>query len=154
MKGRKRHLLVDTMGSVLSVKVHAANIQDRDGAKPLMQSAKHKLPRVVIVWADRAYKGGWGPKRKLRRLDEWMWRELWWLLEVVERPKDESGGTLRGFTPIPKRWVVERTFAWLGRYRRLSKDYEFLSSSSEAMIYLASAHMLVRRLSRSNKSTF
>jgi putative transposase len=148
VKGRKRHLLVDTMGLVLCVKVHAANIQDRDGAKPLMQRAKAKLPRVVKVWSDRAYKGGWGPHKQLRRLDEWMWRELWWLLEVVQRPTDEAGGTVRGFTPLAKRWVVERTFAWLGRYRRLSKDYEFLPTSAEAMIYLASINLLVHRLGR------
>lgn len=130
MKGRKRHLLVDTMGLVLSVQVHAANIQDRDGAKPLLRSARSKLPRLVTIWADQAYKGGWGPKKQLRRLDEWVWKELWCLLEVVERPKDSSGRVLRGFHPLPKRWVVERTFAWLYKYRRLSKDYEFFHSSS------------------------
>lgn len=151
MKGRKRHLLVDTMGLVLSVRVYAANIQDRDAAKPLMKGAKPKLPRVVMVWSDRSYKGGWGPHKKLRRLDEWMWRELGWLLEVVERPTDESGHTLRGFTPLPKRWVVERTFGWLGRYRRLSKEYEYLPASSEAMIYLASANLLVHRLCKPKK---
>jgi putative transposase len=133
------------MGSVLSVKVTAANVQDRDGAKVLLREAKEKLPRLVMVWADRAYKGGWGKKKQLRRLDEWVWDELGCLLEVVERPKDE-GGTVKGFVPLPKRWVVERTFAWLSRYRRLSKDYEFHHCSSQAMIYLASAHLLLRRL--------
>ena len=138
-------MLVDTRGSLLSVKVHAGNVQDRDGAKVLLRSAREKLPRLVIVWADHAYKGGWGKKKQLRRLDEWVWEELGCLLEVVERPKDE-GGTVKGFVPLPKRWVVERTFAWLSRYRRLSKDYEFYHHSSEAMIYLASAHLLLRRL--------
>ena len=147
MKGRKRHLLVDTQGNVLCVRVHAANIQDRDGFKPLMQYARDKLRRAVMVWADRAYKGGWGPKKELRRVDEWLYEELGFLLEVVERPKDEGGNYLRGFHPLPKRWVVERTFAWLGRYRRLSKDYEFWPASSETMIYLASSHILLRRLS-------
>lgn len=130
---------------MLSVKVHAGNVQDRDGAKVLLRAAREKLPRLVIVWADHAYKGGWGHKKQLRRLDEWVWEELGCLLEVVERPKDE-GGTVKGFVPLPKRWVVERTFAWLSRYRRLSKDYEFYHHSSEAMIYLASAHILLRRL--------
>lgn len=134
------------MGLILSVKVHAANIQDRDGARPLMKGARPKLPRVVTVWSDRAYKVGYGPKKRVGRLDEWMWRELGWLLQVVERPTDEAGHTLPGFRPLHKRWVVERTFAWLGKYRRLSKDYEFLPGSSEALIYLASAHLLVRRL--------
>ena len=138
-------MLVDTRGSLLSVKVQAANVQDRDGAKVLLRAAREKLPRLVIVWADRAYKGGWGRKKQLRKLDEWVWDELGCLLEVVERPKDE-GGTVKGFVPLPKRWVVERTFAWLNRYRRLSKDYEFHHRSSEAMIYLASAHILLRRL--------
>ena len=137
------------MGSLLKVKVHAANVQDRDGAKVLLRSAREKLPRLVIVWADRAYKGGWGPKKELRRVDEWLYEELGFVLEVVERPKDE-GGTIKGFVPLPKRWVVERTFAWLSRYRRLSKDYEFHHHSSEAMIYLASAHLLLRRLSASH----
>jgi putative transposase len=138
-------VLVDTRGSLLSVAVTAGNVQDRDGAKVLLRTARKKLPRLVIVWADRAYKGGWGRKKQLRRLDEWVWEELGCLLEVVERPKDE-GGTVKGFVPLPKRWVVERTFAWLSRYRRLSKDYEFHHRSSEAMIYLASAHLLLRRL--------
>ena len=101
-----------------------------------------------MVWADRAYKGGWGPKKELRRVDEWLYEELGFLLEVVERPRDEAGNYLRGFKPLPKRWVVERTFAWLGRYRRLSKDYEFWPLSSETMIYLASSHILLRRICR------
>ena len=146
MKGRKRHLLADTMGLVLSVIVHSANIQDRDGAKLLLSDAKKKLPRLVIIWADHSYKGGWGPKRQLRRLDEWVWEELWCLLEVVERPKDESGEVIKGFHPLPKRWVIERTFAWLYKYRRLSKDYEFTPASAAALIYLASVHLLLRRL--------
>jgi putative transposase len=103
----------------------------------------------VIIWADHSYKGGWGPKRQLRRLDEWVWEELWCLLEVVERVKDESGEVIKGFHPLPKRWVIERTFAWLYKYRRLSnsKDYEFTPASAAALIYLASVHLLLRRLS-------
>jgi putative transposase len=136
------------MGLVLAVKVHGANIQDRDGAKLVLLAARARklLTRLAIIWADRAYKGGWGPKKQLRRLDEWVWREVGCLLEVVERPKDEQGNYLRGFHPLPKRWVVERTFAWLYKYRRLSKDYEFLPASSEAFIYLASVHLLLQRL--------
>jgi putative transposase len=154
VKGRKRHILVDTLGLVLKVNVHAANIQDRNGARALLKEAKEKLPRVAIVWADHAYKGGWGPKRQLHKLDEWVWQELGWLLEVVERATDEAGNTLPGFHPLPKRWVVERTFAWLGRYRRLSKDYEYLPSTQEAFIYLASAHTLLRRLCKPKPFSF
>ena len=116
------------MGLLLQVKVHAANIQDRDGAKLLLPDAKKKLPRLVIIWADHSYKGGWGPKRQLRRLDEWVWEELWCILEVVERIKDQSGEVVKGFHPLPKRWVVERTFAWLYRYRSTAGSPKTTSS--------------------------
>jgi putative transposase len=125
------------MGLVLKVKVHSAGVQDRDGAKLMLWLAKMKLHRLVIVWADQAYRGD---------LAEWMWKELWCLLEIVERKKDASGHTAWGFHPLPKRWVVERTFAWFNLYRRLSKEYEYWPATSEAMIYLASAHLLLRRL--------
>lgn len=125
------------MGLLLKVKVHSGGVQDREGAKLLLLLAKLKLHRLVVVWADQAYRGD---------LAEWMWKELWCLLEVVERKRDAFGHTAWGFHPLPKRWVVERTFAWLNLYRRLSKDYEFWPRTSEAMIYLASSHLLLRRL--------
>jgi putative transposase len=137
MSGRKRHILVDTMGLLLKVKVHSAGIQDRDGAKLLVALARLKLERLVIVWADQAYRGD---------LAVWLWKRVGCLLEIVERQKDEAGHTSWGFVPLPKRWVVERTFAWFNLYRRLSKDYEYWPRSSESMIYLASSHLLLRRL--------
>lgn len=125
------------MGLLLKVKVHSASVQDRDGAKLLIMLAKLKIARLVVVWADQAYRGD---------LAKWLWRNVYCLLEIVERNKDERGHTTMGFVPLPKRWVVERTFAWFNLYRRLSKDYEFYPASSEAMIYLASSHLLLRRL--------
>jgi putative transposase len=137
IKGRKRHLLVDTLGLVLAVVVHAANIQDRDGAKLVLERLRHKFSRLRCIWADGGYAGqlvAW--VRGLR-----VWRKL--RLEIVSRPE----GT-KGFLLLPKRWVVERTFAWLSRYRRLSKDYEYLTQTSEAMIHVAMINLMVRRLAR------
>ena len=139
MSGRKRHILTDTGGLLLKVKVHSAAIQDRDGAKLLLALARLKLARLVVVWADQSYRGD---------LAQWLWRYLGWLLQIVERSKDEGGHTRWGFVPLPKRWVVERTFAWFNLYRRLSKEYEYYPASSEAMIYLASSHLLLQRLCR------
>jgi putative transposase len=128
---------VDTLGLVLAVVVHAANIQDRDGAKLVLERLRHKFSRLRLIWADGAYGGAlieW--VRGLRR-----WRKL--RLEIVSRPE----GT-KGFVLLPKRWVVERTFGWLNRYRRLSKDYEYLTETSEAMIHVAMINLMVRRLAR------
>jgi len=137
LKGRKRHLLVDTFGLVLAVVVHAAHLQDRDGAKLVLERLKHKFSRLRLIWADGAYTG---------QLLEWvrglrLWRKL--RLEIVSRPE---GG--KGFVLLPKRWVVERTFGWLTRFRRLSKDYEYLTETSEAMIHVAMINLMVRRLAR------
>lgn len=134
LTGRKRHLLVDTLGNILVVVVHAAGIADSAGAKAVFE----KLPlmwqrRLQIVWADGAYEGAL-----------WVWVYILFkiVLAIVKRSDDQTG-----FVLLPKRWVVERTFAWLGRYRRLSKDYEHCPKSSEAMIYAASIHILLKRLS-------
>jgi putative transposase len=126
---------------LIEVVVHSASIQDRDGAKVLLQRAYDHghMSRLLKVWADQIYRGD---------LAAWMWRELTLMLEVVERAKDEEGNVLMGFQVLPRRWVVERTFAWLGRYRRLSKDYEFWPASSEAMIQLATSRTMMRRLTR------
>ena len=132
VKGRKRHILVDTMGLLLMVLVHAANIQDRDGAKLLLNKVKHCFSRLRLIWADGGYKG---------KLIDWVSNTHGWILEIVKRDKD-----VKGFQVLPRRWVVERTFAWLGGYRRLSKDYEVLTETSEAMIYAAMVHLMVRRL--------
>jgi len=134
VNGRKRHLLVDTLGLVLMVIVHAANIQDRDGARLLLEKVKGRFPRLRLIWADGGYSG---------KLVDWVKTVFHWVLEIVKRSDD-----VKGFQVLPHRWVVERTFGWLGRYRRLSKDYEGLPESSEAMIYIAMIHLMVRRLGR------
>jgi putative transposase len=134
VNGRKRHILVDTLGLLLAVLVHAANIQDRDGAKTLLRGEKGRWPRLRRIWADAVYAG---------KLVDWTMRVCHWTLEIVRR----RDGT-KGFEVLPKRWVVERTLAWLGRYRRLSKDYEQLPQSSESMILLAMINLMTRRLAR------
>lgn len=132
VKGRKRHILVDTMGLLLMVVVHTANIQDRDGAKQVLEKVKGTLSRLILIWADGGYAG---------QLVDWVKASFGWVLEIVKRNDD-----VKGFQVLPHRWVVERTFGWLGRYRRLSKDYEGLPESSEAIIYAAMAHLMVKRL--------
>lgn len=134
IKGRKRHILVDTIGLLLMVVVHAANIQDRDGAKLVLTRIEGRFPRLQLIWADGGYAG---------KLVDWVKSACRLVLDIVKRPKG-----MEGFQVLPRRWVVERTFGWLGRYRRLSKDYEELPETSEAMIYAAMIHLMVRRLAR------
>ena len=131
IKGRKRHLLVDTLGLLIRVVVHSASIQDYDGGKLLLKPLRHKQPRLKKIWVDSRYKS----------IVEWVSTHCHWVLEVVEKPKDQ-----KGFQVLPRRWVVERTFAWLGRSRRLSKDYERLPETSESFIYLAMVHLMLKRL--------
>ncbi len=134
VKGRKRHLVVDTLGLVLAVVVHSAALQDRDGAKLVLNQLGPHFPRLQLLWADGGYAG---------QLLAWA-RETWhWVLEIVKRPTDATG-----FVVLPKRWIVERTFAWLDRYRRLSKDYEYLPATAEAMTHVAMIHLMVCRLAR------
>jgi putative transposase len=134
VNGRKRHILVDVMGLLLVVLVHKASIQERAGAKQLLKRAVLKgFDRLQLIWADGGYSG--------QPMTEWVFALAGWLWEVVTRPEDNSG-----FTILPRRWVVERTFAWLGRYRRLSKDYERLPETSEALIYAAMVRLMLRRL--------
>lgn len=125
---------MDTIGLVLAVVVHAADIQDRDGAKLVLKKLRGRFPRLQLIWADGGYAG---------KLIEWTRRTGKWLLEIVKRSDD-----VKGFKVLPRRWVVERTFGWLGRYRRMSKDYEQLTASSENMIYLAMVSLMLRRLHR------
>ena len=135
MNGRKRHLLVDVMGLVLLVVVHSAAIQDRDGAKLVLDRVRDTFRRLRLIWADGGYAGA---------LLAWVHNlRIWGRLrvEIVKRTDD-----MRGFKLLPHRWVVERTFGWLGRYRRMSKDYEFLTDSSEAMIRVAMVGLMLRRL--------
>ena len=108
-------------GVLLAVVVHPANIQDRDGAKLVIDKLIGRFPRMRLVWADAGYAG---------KLIEWVWALTGWALEIVKRPRDSHH-----FQVLPRRWVVERTFAWLSRCRRLSKDYEALSDTTEAWCY-------------------
>ena len=124
--------MVDTLGLLIAVVVHAANIQDRDGAKLVIAKLKGICPRLELIWADGGYAG---------KLIEWVKEFGSWALEIVKRCDDVAG-----FKVLPRRWVVERTFGWLGKYRRLSKDYEMLPESSEAMIYIAMINLMLRRL--------
>ena len=132
--GRKRHLLVDTLGYVLAVVVHSAAVQDKVGATGVLGQAGARWTRLLWIWADGGYAGS---------IQEWAWQRWGWFLVLVKRPPQAKGWQL-----LPRRWIVERTFAWLGRFRRLSKDYEFLPETSEALIRVAMVHLLVRRLVR------
>ena len=133
INGRKRHIVVDTVGNLLEVVVHAANIQDYHGAKPALLKLIETVSSLQKIWADGIYKNG--------GLVDWVRETLNIALDVVERPPGQ-----KGFQVLPRRWVVERTFGWLGRYRRLSKDYERCTKSSEGVIYIASAHTMLRRV--------
>jgi putative transposase len=123
------------MGLLLAVIVHSANIQDRDGAKYVLTYISDWLPRLSRVIGDGGYRG---------TLIGWVQQTFGWTLEIVRRTAD-----MVGFEVLPKRWVVERTFAWLGRYRRLSKDYEGKTEVSEAFVYVAMIHLMLRRLAPS-----
>jgi putative transposase len=167
VKGRKRHLLVDTQGLVLQVRVHSAKVMDREGIKLLLDSSSSdRLPRLSHLWLDAGYTGqdkGAG----------WVERTLGWSAEIVRHPPKPAPEEVmmrwarewakesvtvdpkkllpeEGPRPfLPRRWVVERTFSWLGQNRRLSKDYERLPESGEAFIYAAMSRLMVRRLARS-----
>ena len=125
INGVKRHILVDTLGLLLAVVVHAANIQDRDGAKLVFAKAKLSgpWPRLKRVWADSGYAG---------KLIAWVDSCCQWILEIVKRNDD-----VKGFKLLPKRWVVERTFSWLSNCRRLSKHYEYWNETAETMVQVA-----------------
>ena len=165
VKGRKRHLLVDTQGLVLKAKVHAANVMDWDGIKMLLRHADAEFPRLKHLWLDSGYRGE--DKGK-----DWVEKALGWSVELVERPRKAAPKEVlkswaqewlkegvkadwekllppKGFQVLPKRWVVERTFSWTDQNRRMSKDYERLTESSEAFIYVAMSRLMARRLARS-----
>ena len=166
VKGRKRHLLVDTQGLVLEVRVHNAKIQDRDAIKLLLEpSSPDRLPRLSHLWLDAGYTGQ-------DRGAGWVEKTLGWTAEIVRHPKklapeEVMRAWLREFNKegvpidldkllpgkgprsfLPKRWIVERTFSWLSQNRRMSKDYERLPESSEAFIYVAMSRLMARRLAR------
>jgi putative transposase len=167
VKGRKRHLLVDTQGLVLEVRVHSAKVMDRDGIKLLLNpSSADRFPRLSQLWLDAGYNGQ-------DKGADWVHKVLGWTAEIVRHPKkrapeevmrvwvrefDKEGVPIdpkklvqekgpRVF--LPKRWIVERTLAWLGQNRRMSKDYERLPESGEAFIYAAMSRLMLRRLARS-----
>ncbi|WP_217575206.1 IS5 family transposase [Streptomyces sp. GbtcB7] len=150
VNGIKRHLLVDTLGTVLLACVSPANVDDRDGAEVLLCQAADNFPRLKHIWADQGYRGA--------DFHAWIRQATGITVQIVQR---RDGGFRRTWAkagaPLPevpyfavvqRRWVVERTFAWLGRCRRLSKDYEYLRVNSENVIYLAMAMLLLRRLAR------
>jgi transposase len=151
LSGRKRHVLVDTTGLLLNVVVHKANIQDREGVQLLLEPIKGTFPRMGKVWVDQAYTG----KGRTWIKEQMGWeveiaRHAWSGLRGIWAPKDAVINWDEiippGFHVLPRRWVVERTFAWMGRYRRMSKDYEYLTRSSESMVQLTMIRLMVRRL--------
>jgi putative transposase len=155
IKGRTRHVLVDTQGFVLKAKVHGADMMDRDGVALLLcKGVKEELPRLEQVWLDGGDKGAGKGK-------EWIEKQLGWTAEMVQDPPPRGvwarPETLidwskimppPGFRVLPRRWVVERTFSWLGQSRRMSKDYERLTATSEALISIVMTRLMLRRLTR------
>jgi len=154
LSGRKRHVLVDTLGLVLRALVHPADIQDRASVPALLDAVEDEYPRLRHVWVDQGYTGTGR---------EWIERELGWTVDVVSHPRKAVGlwwptgqpippevwaaARPRGFRGVlPRRWVVERTFSWFGQARRLSKDYERRCETSETLIYATMARLMVRRL--------
>jgi putative transposase len=165
VKGRKRHLLVDTEGLVLKATVHSAKVMDYEGIKILLKGADQTFPRLRHLWLDGGYRGE--DKGK-----DWAEKTLGWSVDLVERPRKpapkdvlmawarewaKEGVALdwhklmppQGFVVLPRRWVVERTFAWIDQNRRMSKDYERLPETGEAFIYTAMSRLMARRLARS-----
>lgn len=138
--GRKRHIVVDTLGLLLLVVVTSASVQDREGAKLVLQklfdgckgSVHNRWCRLKLIWADEAYSG---------ELVTWVKKKLGWVLEIIKKLEGQ-----KGFQVLPKRWKVERSFGWLTRSRRLARDYERLPETSEAFIYVAMIRLMTRRL--------
>jgi len=124
--------LVDTLGLIVGVVVHAAGVQDRDGAKRVIEKVRFNSPRLETIWADGAYAGS---------LEKWVESFAGWTLGIVRREP-----TAKGFEVLRLRWIVERTLGWLNRYRRLSKDYEELPRTSENVIYIAMINLMLHRL--------
>ena len=164
VKGRKRHILVDTEGFVLKAYVHSANVLDQVGIKALLRQADERFPRLRHLWLDAGYRGE-------DKGADWVRKTLGWSVELVERPKKlvpeemlmrwaaewaEEGVSVdwrkllppKGYVVLPRRWVVERTIAWIDQQRRMSKDYERLCASGEALVYAAMIRLMARRLAR------
>ena len=126
-------MLVDTLGPIWGLVVLPADVQDRDGAKTLLLRVHELLPRLHVIWADGAYAA----------IVSWVQDTFGWLLTTILRPVG-----VKGYVHLPRRWVVERTFGWFGRYRRLSKDYEHDPQNSETWIYVSAIHRMSRYLLR------
>jgi putative transposase len=162
VEGRKRHLLVDTEGLVLEAKVHSAKIPDQEGLRLLLESARARLSHLKHLWVDAGYQG---------RGRRWAEEVLALSVEVVRKPQKPAPEKMakvwaeqwakegkevdwkrlmppRGFQVLPRRWVVERTFAWISHNRRMAKDYERLCATGEAFVYAAMTRLMVRRLAR------
>jgi len=151
VKGRKRHLLVDSTGLVLKVLVHPADVTDRVGGQQLLEAIPalaERFPRLHQLWVDSAYQGSFV---------DWVEQTLGWTVQVIRRPRrwmwvradQEPPVVPAGFQVLPRRWVVERTLGWLGRWRRLSKDYEYLPATSECVVYASMIRVMLRRLAES-----
>jgi putative transposase len=157
VSGRKRHILVDTQGLVLKARVHSATVMDREGVILLLaeEEIKQELPRMKHVWLDSGYNGA-------EKGADWIEKAIGWSAEIIRHPRKithvwatedavidwEKLLPPPGFRPLPRRWVVERTFSWFGQNRRMSKDYERLTETSEAIIYATMTRLMVRRLAR------
>jgi putative transposase len=162
VKGRKRHLLVDTEGFVLEACVHSAKVMDYEGIKTLLRRANERFPRLRHLWLDAGYRGE-------DKGADWVQKTLGWSVDLVERPKKPAPEEVlmrwarewaneevavewrkllppEGFVVLPKRWVVERTLSWIDQNRRMSKDYERLCASGEALVYAAMIRLMTRRL--------
>ena len=162
VRGRKRHLLVDTEGLVLKVKVHSAKVPDRDGLRVLVEGAREEVSSLKHLWLDAGYQGRgkrWveevlglsveivrRPPKPIPQKVAMRWAEEW--AKEGVKPDWEKLLPRRGFQVLPRRWVVERTFAWLTQNRRMSKDYERLCATAETFIYAAMTRLMVRRLVR------
>src|SRR5919107_1114833 len=165
VKGRKRHILVDTEGFVLKAKVHSAKVMDHEGIKALLRRAEERFPRLRHLWLDAGYRGE-------DKGADWVQKTLGWSVDLVERPRKPAPEEVmmrwagewvkegvavdwqkllppEGFVVLPRRWVVERTIAWIDQNRRMSKDYERLCASGEAFVYAAMSRLMLRRLARS-----
>ena len=146
LSGRKRHLVVDSQGLILQARVHPADVHDRRGAELVLAGLSERYPSVERLFADMGYQG----------VGRWIEAQLGWQFVIVKRPRrwawvraDQPPPEMpAGFTLLPKRWVVERTFAWLTRNRRLSKDWERLAATTETWIYLAMSRLMTKRLAR------
>jgi putative transposase len=151
ISGRKRHLLVDTIGLLLKAKVHAADILDNKGGKLLLENLNPEFSVIEHCWADMGYRGDF---------PSWCKENLGWTIEIVKRPNkwgrylpDVEPPLMPRFTVLKRRWVVERTIAWIGRNRRMSKDYEFLTQTSESFIYAAMSRLMLKRLAKGIESS-